>query len=214
MKKLLHTFWPLLALLAFAAALYVFSPRSSPPPTSGATPASSSAPTALVSKTENPSPDPTRIPRTPAASEPRTRAQEFGTTFLALLARDPEVALAYVRTLPPGPERAQALIASLDALSRSAPDRALTLARELVRTRDEANLYSLLFDRFARAELPSTVQRLAAMLWASAQPTGALPLAGLTGPFSYWLLHDAPAARAWLDTAPLPPETRAQLQPK
>ena len=50
----------------------------------------------------------------------------------------------------------------------------------------------------------------AASRWTAAQTD--LPPAALRGAMSYWLLLDAPAARAWLDTANLPAETKARLR--
>ncbi len=50
----------------------------------------------------------------------------------------------------------------------------------------------------------------AAARWTAAQAD--LPPPALRGAFSYWRLQDAAAAQAWLKSAGLPAETKAQLR--
>ena len=128
MSTLTSRLWPIAALLVLVGVLVVTLRRPPAPPPSASVDATPTPPPPAPPSAS--APTPADLPRALGTPDPRTRAQEFGTTFLALLAREPELALAHVRTLPPGPERTPALIATLDALARSAPERALTLARE------------------------------------------------------------------------------------
>ena len=80
----------------------------------------------------------------PPVISPREQAQEAGQKFATALATDPGAALARLRALPPGAECGAALQLWLAALHRRDADAALALARELVVTREQAAIYSVL----------------------------------------------------------------------
>lgn len=80
-----------------------------------------------------------------ANTDPHERALTFGPSFQKILAADFESALVALRRLPAGPDRDFAILLLLDTLYRRDPDRALTLARELVTTRDQSAIYSIFF---------------------------------------------------------------------
>jgi hypothetical protein len=50
-----------------------------------------------------------------------------------------------------------------------------------------------------------------AVRWAASLREEPLRTDAITGAHSYWMLQDVAAARAWLETADLPPETKSKL---
>lgn len=117
--------------------------------------------------------------------------QEFLPKFVALAARDFEAALAYLRQMPRSPEYPQALLLLLDNLSRRDPERALALAVELATNRDDRNVFSLLFDRFARENITLAIDRLQRV------PAGESRENALRALTDAWVRLDPPAAMAW-----------------
>ena len=95
------------------------------------------------------------------------------------------------RERPPGPERDASLFVMLDALHRRDPEAALAQARNRVGTREQAAVYGLFFDTFARENPTLAVARLAAV------PPGPGRENALRALASVWVRADAPAALAW-----------------
>jgi hypothetical protein len=100
------------------------------------------------------------------------------------------------RERPPGPERDASLFVMLDALHRRDPEAALAQARDRVGTREQAAIYGLFFDTFARENPTLAVARLAAV------PPGPGRENALRALASVWLRADAPAALAWARNLP------------
>ncbi len=184
----------LLAALALAFWWFGRKPSSAPAPSSATasqSPATSqSTPSGQTASTAANDPRPA-LTRALALSDPRQRAREFGELLQAWIARDLEGALAYLRTLPRGPEYSQALIMVLDALARRDPERALQLAAELAVTREDRIIYNILFDRFARESVPTAIQRLALV------PAGEARENALRALTDAWVSADYAAALAW-----------------
>jgi hypothetical protein len=122
---------------------------------------------------------------------PTQRALEFGRTLEAWIARDPEAALAYVRGLKPGADYSQGLLMALAAIGRTDPDRALALAAELAKTREERAIYSALFAQLAAADPVGAAARL------SLVPAGEGRGNALRALADGWAHADLPAALAW-----------------
>jgi hypothetical protein len=118
--------------------------------------------------------------------------------------RDPAAAANYAVTLPAGPlqESASRYAASLFG-ARDAP-RAIAWAQSLPPGVTRARALTQIVSEWARRDPPGATR------WTAAQPE--LPLAALRGTLSYWRLQDAAAAQAWLETATLPAEMKAQLR--
>jgi hypothetical protein len=197
-RRLLIAFVALGLGLALAWVLFLRPPAAPPPP--GATGAPTA--TAPVPATFSPvrpaatTPDAAADFRAAldgarALAQPGPRAREFGRTLLEWIARDPDAALAYVRQLPPGAEHTQGLLLVLDAIGRTDLDRALTLARELVTTREQRAIYSSLFAQLAAADPASAVARLALV------PAGDSRDYALRALADGWNRTDPAAALAW-----------------
>jgi hypothetical protein len=155
------------------------------------------APAARTTQPAPPLPSETLSPQLTALGsatfpvEPRERARAFGAAFQKLLAADPAAALTELRRLPPGSDRDLAIFLFLDALHRHDPERALALARELVTTREQAAIYGVFFDTFARENPVAASQRLALV------PSGSGRENALRALASVWAAADTPAALAW-----------------
>jgi hypothetical protein len=201
MSKSASRLWPVVALALVALALYFALRRPAAPPP----PAAPAAPTPNVS-TPAPRPAESALTQSLTVPDPRERARAFGTEFQDLLARDPEAALAYLRVMPFGPQRTQALLATLDVIARTAPDRALSLARELVATRDDLAVFNLLFDRFARESIPATQTRLATV------PAGEARTNALRAFLDVWARADTSAALAWAQALTVPADREPALE--
>lgn len=196
--------WPFLALVLIAgiAALWWWTRppgRPTPPPVATAQPpAAPVAPEAPV-PSEPTTPAPPLAPDRPEAAldlalgnaDPGLRAREFGQLFYALVQRDPEAALAYLRRMPRSSVYSQSLFMVLDAISRRDVDRALDLARELARSQEDRAFYSALFDRLARENLSGAIQRLAAV------PAGTARENAVRALTDAWVRMDPAAALAW-----------------
>ncbi len=100
------------------------------------------------------------------------------------------------RERPPGPDRDASLFVYLNALHRRDPEAALAQARDRVGTREQAAVYGLFFDTFARENPTLAVARLAAV------PPGPGRENALRALVSVWLRADAPAALAWAKSLP------------
>lgn len=122
---------------------------------------------------------------------PAQHALEFGRSLQAWIARDPDAALAYVRQLEPGADYTQGLLMVLSAIGRSDPDRALKLAADLVKTREQRAIYSSLFAQLVAADPGSAVARLAQV------PAGEAKDNALRAVADGWAHVDLPAAQAW-----------------
>lgn len=131
-----------------------------------------------------------------ALRNPTQRALEFGRSLQAWIARDPNAALAYIRELPPGSDYTQGLLMVLSEIGRTDPDRALALAAELVKTREQRALYSSLFAQLAEADPASAASRLASV------PVGESRDYALRALADGWAHSDLPAALAWAQKLP------------
>ncbi|MDI1338014.1 MAG: hypothetical protein PSU94_17685 [Lacunisphaera sp.] len=126
-------------------------------------------------------------------------------------APDPEAGIRAtinsLRRLPPA-EYTRGLLRTLDALGRSDPDRALTLAREFVFTREQRAIYNSLFAQLAATDPVAAVSRLALV------PAGESRERALRALADGWAARDLPAALAWaqqLAAADRPPVMEAVL---
>jgi hypothetical protein len=115
----------------------------------------------------------------------------FGRELQRLLEENPEVALAYVRGMPPGAAHTQGVLMVLGTLGRTDPDRALSLAREMVTTRDQRSLYNTLFAEFVAADPQVAVRRLEQV------PAGEGRDNALRALADGWAKSDLPAALEW-----------------
>jgi hypothetical protein len=170
-----------------------------PTPASAAAPAPTPAPVAPTT----PAPVTVSEPKAPASyresleatraqvRNPTQRALDFGRTLQAWIARDPEAALAYVRQLEPGADHTQGLLMVLSAIGRTDPDRALALAAEMVRTREQRAIYSALFAQLTAANPATAVSRLVLV------PAGESRDHALRAVADGWAHTDMPAALAW-----------------
>ena len=192
------------ALLALAVLLWWVARPKPPPPAPAAAPRVStttpSAPAPVAAAV--PAPAPPSAPPDDARNaldaalqnpDPRERARLFGELLQRWLQRDPEGALSYVRTLPRSSESSQALLQVLHVLGRRDVDRALLLARDLIRGREELPFYSGLFDRLARENLPGALQKLDAV------PAGEAREYAVRALTDVWTRADANAALAWAE---------------
>jgi hypothetical protein len=100
----------------------------------------------------------TRLLALTDADERSRRLADFWRHWFRL---DREGVLAAIAGLPPGDERAQALLCTLPELAATEPDRAFELALLLARDASDAHLFSALFDLFARQDLARARERLA-----------------------------------------------------
>jgi hypothetical protein len=92
--------------------------------------------------------------------DPRKRSMEFGFILALLFKQNPEAALAYLRTMPQAEEYTEGLYMVLGALGQTEPHRALALANEMATTREQRLIYNILFDQFARRDIPSALSYL------------------------------------------------------
>src|SRR5437016_5487865 len=123
--------------------------------------------------------------------DPRKRLMDFGSTLALLFKQDPEAALAYLRTMPQGQEYTQGLLMVLGVLGQSEPKRALMLAHDMATTREQRLAYSILFDQFARRDLPSALSYLALV------PAGESRENALRALATIWADKDAASALNW-----------------
>ena len=185
-----------LAVVALAVAVALL--RSPVPPAPPAAPATAVVTPPLASDLD---PAHAALEAALAQPDPRMRTREFGQAFQHLVDRDLDAALGALRRMIRGPNYDTALHLLLDALHRRDPERALALARELATTRDQAAIYNVFFDTFARENPATAVVRLALVPAGPARENALRALAGA------WLRTDAPAALAWAQN--LPPADRA-----
>jgi hypothetical protein len=101
-----------------------------------------------------------------------------------------------LRKLPRGGEFNQAVFTALDALSRRDIPRALQIAAELVRSREENAFYSVLFDRLTRENRPEALAHLATI------PPGDAHESAVRAIASAWSRLDESAALAWAQQLP------------
>ena len=169
--------------------------RSSPPPSASSRPIFAAKPIALVRALDL-SAERAALAAASQLADPRARARALGQAFQALLEVDFEAALIALRALPRGADYDTALFLLLDGLHRRDPDRALALARELATTREQAVIYNVFFDAFARENPATAVSRLALVPAGPARENALRALAGV------WLRADAAAALAWAQQLP------------
>lgn len=165
---------------------------SQPGPTAAAPTVAPSSPATVSSATSSAGSDKWRAALEEARGlrEPRARAGEFGRRLQEWIDRDPEAALAYVRSLGSGAEYTQGLLMVLTAIGRTDPDRALGLASELVSTREQRAIYSVLFAQMA-ANPAAAAARLARV------PPGDSREYALRALADGWARADPPAALDW-----------------
>jgi hypothetical protein len=125
--------------------------------------------------------------------DPMLRSREFGRLLRAWVERDAEAALAYIRRLPPGGERSQAVMLALQTIGRQDPDRALMLAGDLVSNREEAAIYSALFAQLAEADPAGAAQKLEPV------PGGVARENALRAVADAWAHRDLLSARSWAE---------------
>jgi len=181
-----------IALVAVAALLLRRSapPAASPPPLSATGSITSVSPADLSAERAS-------LAAAIQLADPRARARALGQAFQALLERDFEAALLALYALPRGGDYDTALFLLLDALHRRDPDRALALARTLATSREQAVIYNVFFDTFARENLATAVSRLALVPDGLGRENSLRALAGV------WLRADTAAALAWAQQLPL-----------
>lgn len=126
-------------------------------------------------------------------TDPRLRGREFARALCEWIGEDPEAALEYVRQLPPGPEHTTGVLLVLGALGTTGPDRALTVARELVSNREERSFYNALFAQLAATDPAAAVGRLALV------PPGDARERAVRALTDTWAAADLPAALAWAE---------------
>lgn len=141
-----------------------------------------------------------------AHSDPQRRAQEFFPKFAALVARDPEAALAYLRGLRRGQEFTQGLFILIDNFSRRDADRAIALAAELATNRDERNVFAMLFSRFAQENVTLALERL------NRVPAGESRESALRALLDAWVRAAPDAAMAWARALPDASERNLALE--
>jgi hypothetical protein len=131
-----------------------------------------------------------------AHGDAQRRAQEFFPKFAALVGRDPEAALAYLRGVRRGQEFTQGLFILIDNISRRDPDRAVALAAELATNRDEFNVFAMLFSRFAQENVALALERLPRV------PAGGGRESALRALLDAWARSAPDAAMAWARALP------------
>jgi hypothetical protein len=183
----------LIAAVLVAAAALLLRPS---PPSGASSPPGSAAGSMAVVRPADPSAEHAALAAAIQLADPRARSRALGQAFQALLERDFEAALLALRVLPRGADYDTAFFLLLDALHRRDPDRALALARERVTTREQAAIYNVFFDTFARENPVTAVSRLALV------PAGLARENALRALTSVWLRADAPAALAWAQQLP------------
>jgi hypothetical protein len=125
--------------------------------------------------------------------DPMLHTREFGRILRSWIERDVKGATEYVRRLPAGSDRSQAVMLLLQDIGQREPDRALALAAELVTNRDESAIYSVLFAQLAQADPASAAQKIATV------PTGASRENAVRALADGWARRDAAAARTWAE---------------
>ncbi len=123
-----------------------------------------------------------------AHPDPQRRAQDFFPKFAALVTRDPEAALTYLRGVRRGQEFTQGLFILIDNFSRRDPDRATN--------RDEFNVFALLFSRFAQENVTLALERLPRV------PAGGARESALRALLDAWVRAAPDAAMAWARNLP------------
>ena len=207
MSKPFSRFWPFVALVLVAVAVLLWRqgrPRDR---------ASAKRPTPVTQQTAEPPAMRSATKTTPAAAavddemsaaltaalkqaDPRERSRQFSELLQRWIQRDPEAVLAYVRTMPRGSEYSQALLQTLHAIGRRDADRALTLARDLIRGQEELPFYSGIFFQMAQENLPGAIERLALV------PAGEARIQAVRALVDVWTRTDFEAAFAWAQQLP------------
>jgi hypothetical protein len=138
--------------------------------------------------------------------DPGQRARDFGELLQRWLERDSAAAMDYVRQMPRGREHSQALMQALNTIGQRDPVRALTLARELVVTREERFFYSAMFDRLARENPSLAIERLALV------PAGEARENAVRALMDVWVRADGAAAKAWAQGLPEPADRNVAVE--
>lgn len=158
-----------------------------------------------------PAPQPARAPEAEALDaalregEPRQRTLQFAQLFTQWLARDIDGPLAYLRDMPAGAARTQALQQLINTVAARDGDRALELAAELATSRDDRYVFSLLFGRFAREDIARATARLERVP-REARREAIQALMGV------WAQQDHAAALAWAEKLSAPRDREAALE--
>jgi hypothetical protein len=118
--------------------------------------------------------------------------------------KDPAAAMRYVLDLPPGQGQEFAATHLASLIGANHQD-AIAWAEALPPDTTRAATFAMIASIWAQ-RAPADAVRWAASLNEDPQAPNAIG-----GAYSYWLLQDATAARAWLETAAIPKETKAQL---
>lgn len=184
--------------------------------------------------------DPAAAQREVLALPPgETQRQAAHAVASALAAVNPEQALRWAQELPPGEAKGVALSAATDAWARQSPAAAAAWVAAQTdvaqgggsEALQAALSYWILQDANAArdfvATLPGASQAAAAdfvapqlaqtepvatLAWAQTLPDPAAREAAITGAYARWLENAPTQARAWLATAPLPPDLKSRLQ--
>jgi hypothetical protein len=125
--------------------------------------------------------------------DPMLHTREFGRILRSWIERDVNSATEYVRQLPAGSDRSQAVVLLLQVIGQRDPDRALALAAELVTNREESAIYSVLFAQLAQADPASAAQKL------SIVPTGSSRENAVRALADNWARRDVTTARTWAE---------------
>jgi hypothetical protein len=115
--------------------------------------------------------------------------------FKLLLAQwaidDQEVALAYVRTMKPGPERTEGLLTVLKTIGQTDTDRAILLANDMVKDQEQSAIYNSLFATATTNDLSRALRSYASV------PVGDGRDNALRTLSSKWAATDTDAALNW-----------------
>lgn len=142
-----------------------------------------------------------------ALRDPRLRSREFGRILRLWLERDLEAALVYLRGLPvASSEYTEGVSMLLETVASKDPERALALAGELAKTRDQLAIYSSLFAQFAQQDVHLAAQRLARV------PTGQARENAVRALSDFWVRTDFSAALTWAQGLTEPTDRATALE--
>lgn len=177
---------PIVVILFLAAgAVVVFWPLGSRQVSPGGSGAGAGQPAVTDHRTE--------LARAQGIPDGRQRSQEVRRVLDRWWQQDEAGLVAHLRDTREGPARTEAILLLLEAVGRNEAPRALELARDLVRTREERAFYSSLFAGLADQDPALAVKHLAlvpagesrgnavraiAMSWGRREPDAALNWAG------------------------------------
>jgi hypothetical protein len=119
------------------------------------------------------------------------RLNDFKLLFAQWIAEDPEAALAYVRAMKTGPEQSAGILMVLQAIGRTDPERAISLANDMVNDQEQAAIYNSLFATAVDTDIAKAIRSF------NYVPVGEGRDNSLRALSSRWATHDDEAALAW-----------------